>query len=343
MPTIKDVARECGVSANTVSSVLNNRPGEVSAKTRERILEAIRVLGYRPNASARRMVGKRLNTLGIADRYNDSLGGENSYKIGILEGALHAARDGRWDVLYYSGHPSEEQVDSFPAYLDGRCDGLLCFTGSIDRAEAGVIVNTGLPIVFIGQLDPPQADVAVIDVDNEPGAYLAVKHLADLGHTRIGMFYSRGTAGNPERVAGYRRALAERGITVDETLLYPAIPWVGYGYERGREILALPPEQRPTAVFCFNDGLAFGLIRAAAEMGVRIPEQLSIVGFDDIPAAATTVPPLTTIRQPLWNIGQRAVHILLGIVDGRMPRDHAELVPPEIVVRASTAPPCRLS
>ncbi|MBC8135406.1 MAG: LacI family DNA-binding transcriptional regulator [Fibrella sp.] len=333
MPTIKDVARECGVSANTVSCVLNNKPGEVSARTRERILDAIRRLGYRPNAAARHMVGKRTNTIGIADRYTDSAY-INPYKTQILESLVQTARRNRLDVLYYSGHPSEEQVSNFPAYLDGRCDGLICYTGGIDQEEANAILQTGLPVVFVGET-PFAQDGAVIDVDNEAGAYLAVTHLTELGHTRIAMMPGNGTSGNVERIAGYRRALAERNIAFDSAYLYSTYAWEDVAYEQGLHALALP--ERPTAVFCYNDPIAFGLLRAARELGIRVPEQLSIVGFDDIPPAAMTTPPLTTVRQPLSLIGQRAVEILIGVIEGNLPRNHREITPPDLILRSSTA------
>ena len=337
MPTIKDIARECGVSANTVSSVLNNKPGEVSAATRERILEAMRRLDYRPNAAARRMTGKKLDTIGIAERYSDSMH-VSPYKTQILETLIVTARQKRWDVLFYSGHPSEEQISDFPAYLDGRCDGLICFTGGINQEEADVILRTGLPVVFIGETPYAQGG-AVIDVDSEAGAYLATQYLINLGHRRIGMLRGNGTAGNEERIAGYRRALTDGNLPVEEALLYPTYAWEGIAYEKGIEILSRPEAERPTAIFCFNDEVAFGLVRAARELGIAIPEQLSIVGFDDIPPAALTAPPLTTVRQPLSLIGQRVVEILLGIVAGELPPDYREIVPPELIVRASTAPP----
>ena len=343
MTTIKDIARECGVSANTVSSVINNKPGQVSAKTRFQVLSAIRRLGYRPNAAARRLVGKRTYTLGIADRYSEvSL--SDPYKTQILEPIIQTARSKRWDVLYYSGHAREEQIGEFPSFLDGRCDGLLCFTGSIAPEEVEAILRTDLPVVFIGEAQFEAAAragllAAVIDVDNEKGAYLGVSHLVRLGHTRIAMMQGVGISGNLKRVAGYRRALREHGLTVEEALLCPTAAWEESAYLQGKVTLALPALKRPTAVFCFNDALALGLLRAAAELGVRCPEQLSVVGFDDVLAAQTTRPPLTTVRQPLVEIGARAVEMLVGIIEGSLPRDCSEIAPPELIVRGSTAPP----
>jgi LacI family transcriptional regulator len=342
MATIKDIARECGVSANSVSCVINNKPGQVSAKTRSRVLSAIQRLGYRPNAAARRMVGKRTHTLGIADRYT-ALSLSDPYKTQILEPIIQTARSRRYDVLYYSGHAGEEQIGGFPSFLDGRCDGLLCFAGSIAPKEVEAILQTDLPVVFIGEAHIEAAAKAglhgaVIDVDNEMGAYLGVSHLVGLGHTRIAMMQGVGISGNLNRAAGYRRALTELGLTVEETLLYPTPAWEEAAYTQGKMTLTLPAQERPTAVFCFNDALAFGLLRAAAELGIRCPEQLSIVGFDDVLAAQATVPPLTTVRQPLAEIGARAVAMLIGIIDGSLPRNHSETTAPQLIVRGSTAP-----
>ena len=337
MPTIKDIARECGVSANTVSCVLNNKPGEVSGKTRDRVLEVVRRLGYRPNAAARRMVGKRTNTIGIADRYSET-GLINPYKAQVLEPLVHAARRGRWDVLYYSGHVNEQ--DGFPGFLDGRCDGLICFTGGIAQEEVEAILKTELPVVFIGETQgsPPEHPKAVIDVDNVTGAYLAVRYLISLGHRRIAMMEGKGVSGDADRVIGYRQALVEGGLPAGEALLYPTEAWEGAGYAQGIEVLSLPPAERPTAVFCFNDDLAFGLLRAARECKVRVPEDLSVVGFDDTFPAATSSPPLTTVRQPLALIGRHAAEMLIRIIEGRLPRDAREIVPPELVIRSTAAP-----
>jgi LacI family transcriptional regulator len=286
------------------------------------------------------MVGKRSNTLGLADSYTlNPLA--DPYKTQILAPLIQAARSRRWDVLYYAGNPNEEQAGAFPPFLDGRCDGLLCFTGCIDAQEVETILKTDLPVVFIGETQGEQAEHqgAIIDVDNEQGAYLGVSHLTSLGHTRIAMMQGVSISGNPNRIAGYRRALAERGLPSDDSLIYPTIAWEGSGYTQGIEILSRPAAERPTAVFCFNDVIAFGLLQAAVECGIRVPEDLSIVGFDDVLEAATTTPPLTTVRQPLAWIGQQAVEMLIEIIEGRLARDHRKTVPPELMIRYSTAPP----
>ena len=337
MTTIKDIARECGVSANTVSCVLNNKPGEVSVRTRDRVMEAVRRLGYRPSAAARRMVGKLAHTIGIADQYTP-ITYADPYKVSLLEPMIRSARANRWDVLYYSGH---YEPGGYPAFLDGRCDGLLCVTGSIAITEIDAIAQTGLPVVFIAQPRGPEgsAPPSFIDVDNEQGGFIAVSHLIGLGHKRIGMMQANDTCGNDARTDGYRRAHVVAGLTVDESLLYQAVSWDQSGYEYAKRLMALPADQRPTALFCFNDVLALATLRAAVEAGVRVPEEFSVIGFDDVAECASSIPPLTTVRQPLSWIGQRAVEMLIGIIEGRIPPDHHEIVAPELIVRSSTAPP----
>jgi LacI family transcriptional regulator len=337
MATIKDIARECGVSANTVSSVLNNKPGEVSAQTRERVLAAVRRLGYRPNAAARRMVGKRMNTIGIADRFIENTQ-PNAYKAQILEPLTHAARTLRWDVLYYAGHVTG---GGFTAFLDGRSDGLISFTGWIDPIEVNAILASSTPVVFIGDTESDQAEhrASIIDVDNEAGAYLGVSHLTGLGHRRIGMLQGPGISGNRDRVAGFRRAMREAGVADNDAYPYPSTDWTLSGYYTAIEVLRLPRSERPTALFCFNDALALSVLHAAAELGISVPDELSVVGFDDLIPSALSSPPLTTVRQPLADIGRRAVEILVAIMDGDLPRDYREIVAPDLIVRSSTAAP----
>jgi LacI family transcriptional regulator len=283
------------------------------------------------------MVGKKTNTIGIADRY---IMNENSdpFKVQLVEPLIHAARVRHRHVLYYSGHVDE---DGFTSFLDGRSDGLICITGSIDQEEAAAFLQTGLPVVFIGtsQSQDEGRHAAGIDVDNEMGAYLGVSHLTSLGHRRIAMLQGVGISGNEQRVAGYRRALSEAGIDVEERLIYPTIAWDVAAYNQVIQALADPHGIRPTAIFCFNDVLAFAALKAASDCGVKVPERLSIVGFDDVAHSAVTNPPLTTVRQPLAWIGERAVEILIEIIENRLPRNYHEQVEPTLIVRKSTSPP----
>jgi LacI family transcriptional regulator len=337
MTTIKDIARECGVSANTVSCVLNNKPGEVSERTKKRVLETIRRLGYRPNASARHMVGKRTNTIGIADRYQ-SENRSDFYKVQLMHPLIQAIRASRRDVLYYSGH---FDIGGFTSFLDRRTDGLICISGNIDQDEIAAILRTEVPIVFIGTplCGSNEQRSASIDVDNEAGAYEATNHLIALGHKRIAMFQGPGMSGNEQRLLAFLRALSEYDLKPIEIPVVQQSSWEQLGYEEAVQVVSMPASQRPTAIFCFNDVLAFTLLLVADELRVRVPDDLSIVGFDDVYPAAITHPALTTVRQPLDWIGQRAVEILIGIIERRLAPDYTEVVEPTFVIRSSTAIP----
>jgi len=339
MATIKDIARECGVSAMTVSAVLNNKKGEVSASTRERVLEATRRLKYRPNAIARKLVGKRMNTIGIADRSAEATYWSSPYESLIFEGILVASRRHRWDILYFAGHPIEEFNSSLSAYLDGRCDGMVYFSHAMNENEADQIIETGLPVVLIGAGQFAHKALSVVDVDNVAAAHDAVSHLIDLGHRRIAMFQGLGSTGSDQRTTAFRQTHIDAGLRLDESMIIPSKAWEESSYHYAREILARPTSTRPTAAFCFNDAVAFGVLRAAHDMNISVPKDLSIVGFDDVDPAANSNPPLTTIRQPLRQVGEEAVDILISMIIGELPSGKSITVPHELIVRASTAPP----
>ena len=336
MATIKDIARECGVSAMTVSAVINNKPGEVSAPTRERILEAMRRMKYRPNAIARGLVGKHMKAIGIADRLADPTYWSSPYESPVLEGIVSAARRHRWEIIYFTGHPSAQFAQSLPAYLDGRCDGMLFISHAMTEDEAKLIVETGLPIVLIGD-NQYKLKVSTIDVDNVAAAYEAVHHLILLGHRRIAMLQGWGSSSNEARVEGYRKAHVDAGLTVDEALVRPSKAWEESGAEQARELLTLTGRRRPSAIFSFNDNMALGALRVARELGIDVPRDLSVVGFDDVDRAALSQPPLTTVHQPLRTVGERAVDNVIALIKGELPVGHREIVPHRLVVRESTS------
>jgi LacI family transcriptional regulator len=340
MATIKDIARECGVSAMTVSAVINNKTGEVSALTRERVIDAMRRLKYRPSAVARGLVGKHMKAIGIADRLADPTYWSSPYESPVLEGIVSAARRHRWEIIYFTGHPSAQFTQSLPAYLDGRCDGMVFISHAMSEEEATLIVETGLPVVLIGD-NQYKLKVSTIDVDNVAASYEAVQHLISLGHRRIAMFEGWGSSSNLPRIQGYRNALEDAGIEIDESLIRPSRAWEESGAEHAREVLSLPVADRPTAIFCFDDVVAFGAMKVARELGIDIPGDLSVVGFDDVHQAALSTPPLTTVRQPLRALGERAVDNLIRLIEGDLPVGHRDIVEHNLIIRESTAvPPC---
>jgi len=304
--TITDVARTAGVSVATVSKVINGRYG-VAAKTSQRVQQVIDELGYESSLVARSLRSHRTNVIGILVAEFEPFSTE------ILKGTSQAITGTGYELLAYSGsgRPGED-VGWERRYLS-RLGGTL-----IDGAilVTPTVVDTGgtVPVVAIDPHAGP-ADMPTVDADNLTGAVLATEHLLSLGHRRIGFLGGRPDLESARlREEGYRRALASAGIAVD-----PALMRIG-GYlrqvarEPARELLTLP--DRPTAIFAANDLSAVGTMDVAAELGLRIPEDLSVVGFDNIPESALTQPPLTTVSQPMQEMGSHAVNLLVRLMNG---------------------------
>lgn len=339
MPTIKDVAKLCGVSAATVSYVLNNGPRTVRPQTRDRVLQAIEQLNYYPNAVARGLQRKRMDTFGVVLPQSGLSPLGNPYFFPILDGIFEAAMRHHQNTTLFTGTLWLNAQTSLPAYCDGRCDGLLLFAPPMHSDIVPALMAKGVPFVLIGD-NGERPDVTSVDVDNVAAAREMTNHLLDHGHRRIALLgggeHIRSTT---QRLLGYRQALEARGISFDESLVSSG----GYnqksGYERGLILRQLRSAARPTALFCGNDLIALGVLKAFAEIGLRVPEEISIVGFDDVDAAAQTEPPLTTVRQPLRLVGERATELLYALIHENAEPGQKELLPTELVIRHSVGAP----
>jgi LacI family transcriptional regulator len=333
-PTIYDVARLAGVSTATVSRSLNGT-GQIAPSTRLAIDAAVSELGYQPNRIARSLVTKSTQTIALLlpeitnPFYGSLVSGieqrtlELGYTILLCTTEGDAGREETYLNLLRS-----QQVDG------ALVDGLVLPPERIASFVAG-----GFPIVCL-DLDVDSTAVPLVQVDNVRGGRMATEHLLGLGHTRIAHVAGAPELGiSGERVEGYRAALREAGIEPDARLLAAGNFTEDGGYEAARELLARRP--RPTAVFAANDLSAVGVLAAVAESGRRVPEDVSVVGFDDLRLAAYTTPPLTTIHQPAREIGARATSLLVDLTRGKKVRRRRHLLEPELVVRRSTAPPPR--
>ncbi len=325
--TIRDVAAQAGVSHQTVSRVLNGSR-HVLPKTRERVLAAIAELGYRPNAIARSLAAGESRLFGcIAQNLTD-------YTFAcIIEGAERYARD----YGYYLLSASAEDEQSFKQLVEqlvrsGRVDGLIVTQPYLDRRYK--YLPTEVPVVLVGARARDAAFCSVM-VDNVAGARLAVEHLLSLGHRRIA------TMTGPkvedcvlERTRSYRDTLQRAGIELDARYVAEGDWSASSGYAIMRRWLdqGLPF----TALFAQNDRMAIGALRALRESGIRVPDQISVVGFDDIPFAAYLDPPLTTVQQDLHALGREAARLLLGARQEEQVCSQHILVPPQLVVRQST-------
>ena len=333
-PKSKDVAALAGVSPTTVSFVLNDRAGAgISPATRQRVLDAAARLGYQPHASARGLAGGLSHTIGLVVRQSPEQVMEDALLAETLRGLSAAARAARYRVLV---EPLGARDGTYGDLIRSRgTDGLVVSGPRVDDAELGTLVREGAPVVVQGSL--PGVAIPSVDVDNVAAARAATEHLIELGHRVIGCItnapfhYSAAR----ERRDGYRNAIQGAGLAVDDGLIVEA----NFDAASGRRAMSrLLGHRGLTAVFVASDVVAFGAMAAMREAGLRIPDDISVVGFDDIPLAAYFDPPLTTVHLPAHDLGRAAGVALLDRINGH-PIEPRTVLPTRLVVRASTAPP----
>ena len=341
MATIRDVAEACGVSPSTVSFVLNNGPRPVSVATRARIVEAMERMNYHPNAAARGLARSRMNNIGVLFTDVETGVVTNVYVSEILSGVFREAARHTLDVLVITQQWKDAAHSAAPL-RDRRSDGFLLIAPQIGSDIVTEIAALGQPLMTVAGLPTGKSSpVSCVDVDNENGAQRATEHLLSLGHRRIA--HITGTLTHHSAIArreGFRRTLAAAHCPLPEEYIAPG-DYAAYYDEPITSsvigLLSLP--EPPTAIFCANDGIGRMASAIARERGVRIPEDLSLIGFDDLPEALTTNPPLTTLRQPLRQIGETATRLLVQNIAGEMTESEYRLLKPELIVRGSTAPP----
>lgn len=332
MATIKDVALHAGVSVTTVSHVVNGTR-HVSPGGRERVEAAIRALGYVPSAVARSLKRNSTHTLGMLIP-NSS----NPYFAEIVRAVEDRCFGAGYTlILCNTDDEPRRQGMVLQVLAQRRIDGLVVVTTGDDSRLPALMAGLAMPTVMLDrELDTLPCDL--VETAHMNGALLAVRHLASLGHRRIACIGGpRGLAPSDERIAGWRLARAELGLPPDAEA--DGLLWHGdfsseSGYEGLHALLRRP--QRPSAVFVCNDLMAIGALCAAHECGVAVPDELSIVGFDDIELARFTSPPLTTVAQPKQRIAALAVDMLLERIEGRRTDVRKVVLQPELRVRASS-------
>ncbi|GIE31355.1 LacI family transcriptional regulator [Actinoplanes italicus] len=324
-PAMTDVARLAGVSHQTVSRVLNDHPN-VKEQTRIRVRAAIAELGYRPNRAARALVTGRSQLIGVVAR-NSTLFGPAT----MLSEFEQAAADAGFAVSVGSVHELDRSSISavVDRHLDQRVAGLVVIANTASATEALAEIPGDLPVVFID--GDPDSGRPLVTVDQVAGARAATRHLLDAGHETVwhvsgptDWFDSAG------RIQGWRQTLEEAGAEVPPLL---SADWsAAEGYRTG-QMLARMPEV--TAIFTANDHLALGILRALHERGRRVPHDVSVVGFDDVPEAAYFIPPLTTVRQAFGDVARAALSLLLGQMRDENGTANQIVVPPQLIVRES--------
>lgn len=334
--TLTDVARMAGVSKMTVSNVINNKPG-MTEDTRQRVLRAIEQSGYIANSVARVLAGHSMNLIGVIIPQFGS-----SYLTEIVHGISTAVEAADFDLAIFTTSNNITRERERAKLLRSLADGVLLVMPVADEHQ---IFLGAVPVVTINADGP-----YTVQSDNTSGGRLAAQHLLDLGHRRIAnvrfpsgpvtpkedvVFITR--ADVLERQESFLRTLLEAGISVPAEYLIESDYADLQAETAGRRLLALP--EPPTAIFASSDDVAIGLLRAAHSMGLRVPDDVSIIGFDDVPQVANLRPSLTTVRQPLQAMGAAAAQIVSDLARGRKPPEPQPCFPTTLIVRDSTAPP----
>ncbi len=336
MVTITDVAKAAGVSRSTVSRVLNNRPG-VSPETRKRVLQAIEELQYQPHFAAQALKRQRAESIAIIvqNSFREKTGDEprGYYNTEIVRGAFNVCTERRYTVTLLN----DEGTFEFYASLFRRrqFDGIVLVHVDVDLRLVEELKTTGFPLVVVGSV--PDPFVNSVDVDNYGSAQQVVRYLVGQGHRRIAIIN-----GPPQRLAsrdrraGFRTMMRQFGLPLPEVYDQPGDFSTRSGYEAMNRLLNVP--EPPTAVFAINDRMAIGALRAVHDAGKQVPDDISVVGFDDIPVAQYLNPPLTTVRQPLYELGEAAAHLLFDILEGRVSSPARVVLSASLVERSSVKP-----
>jgi len=331
-PRIADVAAFAGVGVATVSRVLNGR-SHVAEATRDRVLEAIRVLDYRPSSVARNLSLKRTLVIGVVTPFLT-----NPSPIERVRGIVTALGDSPYDLALFDVESAGRQQRAFRLLADPHStDGLLIVSLVPPPEEVARLRSSGIATVLVDARDD---DLPAVVVDDVEGGALATRHLVQLGHRRIAFIGDKPADdfrfdSSRDRTVGYERALTEAGIPVRREYVREGTQSRHLARSIAEELLRLP--EPPTAIFAASDTQALGVLEAARGLRISVPRELSVVGFDDIEIASYAG--LTTVRQPLFESGRRGAELLLEALAGREPAARVETLPLDLVVRETTAPP----
>ncbi|MDX6510758.1 MAG: LacI family transcriptional regulator [Gaiellaceae bacterium] len=333
--TIRDIADLAGVSIATVSRVLNDRP-DVAPETRESVLQVVRDHRFSTNRSARGLSTQRTGLVGLT--LPNVLG---PYFAHIVSGASEALYEQDMRIILCpTHHQHEREVTLLDRLMHGTTDGAILLLPEESSEELLALGDQGYPFVVVDPRLPLDEGIAVVSAAHSAGARAATEHLLELGHRRIAAI--TGTPGwmaTEERLRAYHSALASAGIPPDPDLVLGSDYLIPGGFDATSTLLDLPDP--PTAIFAFNDNLAVGAIQAAHARGLRVPEDLSVVGFDDTEQATIISPELTTVRQPLQEMGRLAVSLLSRLLDKQRVEALRVELATRLIVRDSTAPPAR--
>lgn len=328
--TIKDIARLAGVSITTVSKVMNGKDHDIGEATKKRVLELVERYDYRPNALASGLITKKTGTIGLL--VPDIT---NSFFSEVIWSAENAARREGFNVILCNTDDDERnELEYLSVLRKKRVDGIV-FISTVLSDHQGLLdlADKGMPLVVV---DRPvrHAQIMAVQLDNEAGGYAATRHLIAHGHRKIGCITGPlRNRGARDRYNGYLKAIREAGIDFAQRLIFEGDYRI-QGGERGAHALL---QEGVSALFACNDMMAYGVYRAARELGLEIPRSLSVVGYDDIYTSALLSPPLTSVKQPASEIGATAAAMLIGQINGTGNPERKPAFEPVLSVRSSVA------
>jgi DNA-binding LacI/PurR family transcriptional regulator len=342
MPNIKDVAREAGVSPMTVSYVINNHPA-VKASTREHVLAVIERVGYQPSAAARGLQRRRMGAVGVLYGFTGTSIVLDHYLGHVLDGILDANESLEQKTVLFREKDWHTAAAKVPLFTDGYCDGLIVITPALDTPVISAISARNVPFVVVGaEYDDPA--IASVDIDNHQCARDITQYLISLGHREIAHIAGpENSQCSRQRIAGYRDAMTRAGLPVDENWIVHTEYYVADTPDTPLTFLQSCGSRRPTAIVCSDDHIALRTLDACREMGIRVPQDISITGIDDAVEAQYADPKITTMRQPVTAIGRESAQLLHKLIQKRH-RPEAVIdclqvrLSTELIVRESAAP-----
>ncbi|OAT80165.1 LacI family transcriptional regulator [Bacillus sp. MKU004] len=331
MVTIYDLAKKTGVSSTTVSKALNNY-ADVSPKTKQKILDAAAEMGYLPNAHAQSLSTKKSWTIGVMFAEDNEVGMKHPFFNAIIESfRKYVEREG-YDLIFASRNLRKRDTSYLEHFLYRAVDGIVVICSDPNDPQVQEMINSHVPIVVI---DMTKQNCSVVYSDNIEGGRLAVNYLHSLGHTKIAHISGDpGIDAGAQRIKGFKKGMKEAGLPIRKEFV---VNGGFFSIEEGKKAMntLLSLEDLPTAVFVSGDHMAIGAMEAIKEKGLRIPEDISIIGYDDIDMASYVTPKLTTVRQDTDKIGERAGGMLIKQMDLKKKLKTTDIIPVELIIRES--------
>jgi DNA-binding LacI/PurR family transcriptional regulator len=333
--TLKDIASHTGVTYQTVSKILRGSEIAVSPEVRQRVESVAIELGYVPNVTARNLRAQSSYLIGYSWQL-DPPNHVNPVLEQFLQSIVDSAERSGYHVLLFPRRTEEDITASYTELArTGRVDGFILSSLNYNDPRIAVLQDLKVPFVAFGRSDD-DSTYPYVDVDNRKGIRMAVEHLLEQGHRRIAAIaWPEGSRVGTERLQGYFDAMQAAGLVMDPQWVIHGEGWDEYGYRAAISLLELPEHRRPTAIVTLVDLIAIGAMRAVKECGLQVGKDIAVTGFDDVPIIQYLQPALTSVRQPVWEIGRRVVEMLVALLEGDAPKGQEMLVP-RLMIRESS-------